>query len=77
MPRPSTRKHRTETGQLAVAVARRSLIHGDKLQAKLNPQLLAQVDSLIGKHGDTREDVIVSLIMQAIRMRRKDPRDGS
>lgn len=69
MSRPSTRKHRTEVRQLAVAVARRSSINGATLQANLNPQLLAQVDSLIGTHGETREDVIVSLIMQAVRIR--------
>lgn len=71
MPRPSTRMHRTEERQLAVAVARRSRINGAQLQARLNPQLLSQIDSLIGTRGPSREDVIVYLIMKAVNMRQR------
>jgi len=71
--RPSTRKARTEVRQLATAVARRSRIKGTKVEAHLNPQLMAQIDRMVetGRYGDTREDVIVYLIIEAVDRRQQ------
>lgn len=71
--RPATRKHRTEVRQLATAVAHRSRFTGTKVEAHLNPQLMAQIDRMAatGCYGDTREDVIVYLIMEAVDRRQQ------